>query len=517
MTAAIWCRDHAPKTRVHYVHDMVEGTNLNALQFYVQNYKQADLTLTGTVRKATHVNQSTKVATPAATGPVVTRRAANRTSISHVKVEEPVALAGAEDGKKICTTCEIDVSPKWWPKFVRVVEAEPSPPKDEDLDHSMAISSGQIDSDAVHTDSHVALAAAALDQETPVLHQDSTDLPQDEPTPHGSPTELQCHKCHWKAEHKEPTPPPEDLPPREATPPVSSPIRSPPVLSMPFLPSTEPEPREPSPAHFWPPHPPNYVNSNGPYSNSSNWQRNSPTPPSAPMPSQMNGNRHSPQMMNLDPALTGSAPPRQAPLNLDPQLIGAAQPRQPSQSMQHSPIQNGRVPHSNYENRPYDNGYTRAQSPHRGMHTPPAPIHSGVYPSYATTRPQPQHLTNGGPPPRAPEQPFMRGSSGINPRPYISDQRRPSMTREGRPMSRDDQPIMNRDRPISRDSRDGPPMMSRDDSSRSSRDGPPLSREGLSRENQQLYDPANPQNGARSGDRINGGASASPSLRNLLS
>jgi hypothetical protein len=35
-------------------------------------------------------------------------------------------------------------------------------------------------------------------------------------------------------------------------------------------------------------------------------------------------------------------------------------------------------------------------------------MQNGIYPSYASTRPSPQHLTNGGPPPRAPEHPFSQ-------------------------------------------------------------------------------------------------------------
>src|ERR1700722_11874175 len=58
MAAAIWCKEHAPtKTIVYRMHDIVDDTGLNALQLYVQNFKQADLALTGTVRKATLVNQ----------------------------------------------------------------------------------------------------------------------------------------------------------------------------------------------------------------------------------------------------------------------------------------------------------------------------------------------------------------------------------------------------------------------------------------------------------------------------
>lgn len=105
------------------MHDIVDGeTQLNALQAYVRNYKQADLTLTGTVRKATLVNQSTK-ATTSTPGP--NRRSsiishgngsASRSSTVHGKVEEPAGNGtGASRSHPLCATCGVDVSPKWRP------------------------------------------------------------------------------------------------------------------------------------------------------------------------------------------------------------------------------------------------------------------------------------------------------------------------------------------------------------------------------------------------------------------
>jgi hypothetical protein len=114
------------KTIVHQMHDIVDETGLNALQLYVQNFKQADLTLTGTVRKATLVNQSTKVVSTAATTQTPNRKTSTATnghpmpvrgSVSHTKVEEPSSMSSipAHAEKRACITCGIDVSPKWWP------------------------------------------------------------------------------------------------------------------------------------------------------------------------------------------------------------------------------------------------------------------------------------------------------------------------------------------------------------------------------------------------------------------
>ncbi|KAI0008526.1 hypothetical protein F4779DRAFT_435935 [Xylariaceae sp. FL0662B] len=132
MSAAVWCKEHHPqKTVVHWMHDLVnpqEGqskdpANLNALQLYVQKFKQADLALTGTVRKANLANSATKT-------PVVTpqsnanRRQSTTTNSNSVPTGqrassidnhiEPNSII-PQSGDKVCITCGMDVSPKWWP------------------------------------------------------------------------------------------------------------------------------------------------------------------------------------------------------------------------------------------------------------------------------------------------------------------------------------------------------------------------------------------------------------------
>jgi len=109
----------------------VDDNGLNALQLYVQNFKQADLTLTGTVRKATLVNQSTKVFNPSSSIAAPNRRAsttavssAGRGPILNIKMEDASSSCPAEilkaptsppSSANVCATCGIDMSPKWWP------------------------------------------------------------------------------------------------------------------------------------------------------------------------------------------------------------------------------------------------------------------------------------------------------------------------------------------------------------------------------------------------------------------
>ncbi|KAF6796320.1 phd finger and bah domain protein [Colletotrichum sojae] len=116
MSATVWCKEHVPtKSIVHRMHDIVNEEGLNALQLYVQGYKQADLMLTGTVRKANLMTNAAKLcgipATPGA------RRASTTTlpvnGASHSTSNE--SNNHHQHGERICITCGIDVSLKWWP------------------------------------------------------------------------------------------------------------------------------------------------------------------------------------------------------------------------------------------------------------------------------------------------------------------------------------------------------------------------------------------------------------------
>src|SRR5271163_2268372 len=88
---------------------------------FVTTYKQADLTLTGTMRKAQLAATATKTSRrqngPAHTGggspapsiqEIQKRRASSITSISHL-------LYPVEDKVKQCDKCRVKYSPIWWP------------------------------------------------------------------------------------------------------------------------------------------------------------------------------------------------------------------------------------------------------------------------------------------------------------------------------------------------------------------------------------------------------------------
>lgn len=129
LSAAIWCKEHAIKTIVHDMTEIVEPeSKMNALQLYCQVYKQADLTFTGTARKANLLAQPAKLSAQ-------TMSAGNRHSSvtingsaasSHpraLKASTPTAdgeqslVNGAgpqSDEGRYCVSCSTNTSLRWY-------------------------------------------------------------------------------------------------------------------------------------------------------------------------------------------------------------------------------------------------------------------------------------------------------------------------------------------------------------------------------------------------------------------
>ncbi|KAJ8112153.1 hypothetical protein OPT61_g5411 [Boeremia exigua] len=124
MVAAIWCKEHTPKTPVHPVNEEVEGTDMIALQLFAREFKQADLTLTGTARKANLVDQSTRTTSqPVST--TFNRRASavvaqtptsarGRTSNAGLPIKEEPTEPSMPRPERNCARCNVDASPRWW-------------------------------------------------------------------------------------------------------------------------------------------------------------------------------------------------------------------------------------------------------------------------------------------------------------------------------------------------------------------------------------------------------------------
>ena len=141
--ALIFCREHTVNGILHTMNESILDTNLNTLQHYVRHFKQADLSLTGTSRKAAIISTSTKVAPPPtntkdrrvslsngpptgannmAAAPVT--RSAGLSPVTVLVESEEVDGEGdrivhlsdvfeTEPEAKKCSSCAVEASPKW--------------------------------------------------------------------------------------------------------------------------------------------------------------------------------------------------------------------------------------------------------------------------------------------------------------------------------------------------------------------------------------------------------------------
>lgn len=120
MSAALWCKEHVPaKTIVHQMSDIVNKEGLNALQLYARKFKQADKSVTDTVRKANMFATAAKGSSaPAFTGlrrPSTVAPTTNGGTVNHRHDDDADDVETAQSlGIRICVTCGVDVSPKWW-------------------------------------------------------------------------------------------------------------------------------------------------------------------------------------------------------------------------------------------------------------------------------------------------------------------------------------------------------------------------------------------------------------------
>lgn len=225
MAAAVWCKDHTTKTIVHPMHEPVTGSELNALQLFVRTYKQADLTYTGTVRKANLVSLFTRV-----TSPLTTSFASNQRRISSSGVlasnKGTRYNACEEDGTgkkematttaRSCVKCQVDVSPKWWPvagqemviggvvlrqiDIVDIPSARILPYNTGAVDGQARLvgangylPSTQLTNGDVHTAESMSINTAPTGRASRVGLSTGEEMFKQ-----GA---YQCHKCHWKEAH----------------------------------------------------------------------------------------------------------------------------------------------------------------------------------------------------------------------------------------------------------------------------------------------------------------------------
>lgn len=223
MTAATWCKEHTVKSIVHAMSEVNEDSGLSALQLFVRTYKQADLTFTGTVRKANLVNLSTRAvgSTPApppnrrtstgnSSGQARSRASISGAAASSEDQDHPISRrSSADQTEPKCTTCGVDVSPKWWkikdasPPAAEVDSAPIAPEGDRQVNGVGHSANSQASSPAAKR----TLLPDQASKSTPAPAVQSVSLVKNPATPLSPAVTrvkritYQCHRCHWKALH----------------------------------------------------------------------------------------------------------------------------------------------------------------------------------------------------------------------------------------------------------------------------------------------------------------------------
>ncbi|KAH7035037.1 uncharacterized protein B0I36DRAFT_87152 [Microdochium trichocladiopsis] len=427
MSAAIWCKEHFPvKTVVHSMHEIVaqpesEGPEpalpLNALQLYVHNYKQADLTLTGTVRKANLITQALK---NPATAPVANTSRRQSTTVassqraSSTDHQVDSATSVSQEGEKVCITCGIDVSLKWWPIG---------------KDQEKALVNGHMDTLGSEAQKFVAQRGYRCHKCKKTNRQPAPHVPPSQPAALPAPMDVEplieptratsalhtalasppAHVTHavnrmsdlgspWANRPPAVQAPAAHVPlPPVAAPPIHMPTGGPPSTMPLAMPHPGPSPMIP-PAMPSAPH-----HQYGPPSTAyGDWHRSPPAP-------QMNGPPLSGSMQHNH--LRDLRPPPIAPMS-----------HHPGSSLHGQPLLNG-IPHS----------------PPRRAPQPPLPGGPSYMSPYHHHTPSSMHsLTSGGPPPplRPSDHSF---SQGLLPQraSFTTPHASPPLSRDPRPLSRD--------------------------------------------------------------------------------
>ncbi len=246
LSAVAYCREHSPKSSFHPMHELVDNSSLNALQLFARNFKQADLTMTGTVRKAdmihssaravAHVISSARSSSSTTNSNSMGNSTAGPTTRSSRISPGAVTVTSEEidgDGDRVvhlsemtvikpsvkeCLQCGTDTSPKWHRVNLQAVE-EPPPRSDQPVMMGLTGDECQRSLSTPHgpENGDPSYHPAPLPEDLPATHGNVlNEQASGEPlikgevgtvlatTAAASPDFL-CHKCHVR-KLREPTP-----------------------------------------------------------------------------------------------------------------------------------------------------------------------------------------------------------------------------------------------------------------------------------------------------------------------
>ncbi|KAK2746761.1 putative PHD type zinc finger protein with BAH domain-containing protein [Onygenales sp. PD_40] len=239
-TPAIWCPHHAISTVVHEMSEPSDVEGLNALQLYVQTSKQADLTLTGTVRKAAHVQQSVGASIQNGLAPSNRRVSLVNGTTPHQNGKENAIRGSAElssprlgnnhgipethghghsgldvCSNKQCMICNSTFSPKWWP----IEASREFPPRDArplmngvgpmetpgpSHPHGVSATPSPFQAPRSHSERMPSMSMINGDVPMPDVDRPIPSMHDVSRSRGVSRTMYECHKCHVKKQSASP-------------------------------------------------------------------------------------------------------------------------------------------------------------------------------------------------------------------------------------------------------------------------------------------------------------------------
>ena len=150
VTAVIYCREHTVKSIIHPMNEPIENSGLNALQLFVRNYKLVTAVsglAVNSKNSALVAANGSGTATTSASNARSSRISPTPATITSEEVDQDgdriVHLSDvtvAEISSKTCAKCGIGTSPKWHPMASAVDKKPASPHLERNPDHSSALS-----------------------------------------------------------------------------------------------------------------------------------------------------------------------------------------------------------------------------------------------------------------------------------------------------------------------------------------------------------------------------------------
>ena len=214
-TPGIWCPHHAPPTLVHSMVEQIEG-GITALQLFARTYKQADQSITGTVRRAAQFTANLATLSSAVQPPQRQGSTVNGYGYGHTEKvtnramrESPTMSPGdvaAMDvntrprSQKKCCSCLVDASPKWWPVARDVPDRSVTPPTNGFPVQDRQQSNGFAHRDhSPHTSSQPGPSSGLQDtvMSNGIVKTEPAEASQPTAAPYAPDEPIwQCHKCH---------------------------------------------------------------------------------------------------------------------------------------------------------------------------------------------------------------------------------------------------------------------------------------------------------------------------------